>query len=446
MKKIGKAAKWAGILVLCLGVLAFLIGDSSPDTEETPPQAESVSAETGAASAESGGSEDRPKETDAEKNKGKKEGGNTGYSKEGLAAWLAEKLSQEKPAITEDEVKLWGQASEKEFRPAWQKAVLDRIKGWEEAEDYQRTADVIKNACVIYTKVGGSGKAVKNIRQNADMVSSILHENNVLEGLWGIDMRSGAGQCSFETVYIAKKLEMSYSDNLAGKLQKEAESYMEEDYSDWLAYDVEYIMDKPCRGDTCRMIVRTDKDDPFAGEGAYSLALLDEDETITLVDNLGFEQEVPVCTKVGESDAVSGDIARYQSNIEVCITLCQQMEQEIRTGRVQDGQPGAADIDSGDSGNADAGEEDGGNKDFIFADSSERYLDDWELELCSADELTLARNEIYARHGRRFNDQTLQEYFDSMPWYEGTVEPEDFDDGVFNEFEKANLEKIAVHE
>ena len=102
MKKIGKAAKWAGILVLCLGVLAFLIGDSSPDTEETPPQAESVSAETGAASAESGGSEDRPKETDAEKNKGKKEGGNTGYSKEGLAAWLAEKLSQEKTAIKED--------------------------------------------------------------------------------------------------------------------------------------------------------------------------------------------------------------------------------------------------------------------------------------------------------------------------------------------------------
>lgn len=52
-------------------------------------------------------------------------------------------------------------------------------------------------------------------------------------------------------------------------------------------------------------------------------------------------------------------------------------------------------MDSGDSGNADAGAEDGGNKDFIFADSSERYLDDWELELCSADELTLARNEIF---------------------------------------------------
>ena len=64
-------------------------------------------------------------------------------------------------------------------------------------------------------------------------------------------------------------------------------------------------------------------------------------------------------------------------------------------GGVQDGQAGVADMDSGDSGNADAGAEDGGNKDFIFADSSERYLDDWELELCSADELTLARNEIF---------------------------------------------------
>ena len=95
---------------------------------------------------------------------------------------------------------------------------------------------------------------------------------------------------------------------------------------------------------------------------------------------------------------------------------------------------------SGDGLQDDAGTE------FIFADSSERYLEDWELELCSSSELSIARNEIYARHGRRFNDQTLQEYFDSMPWYEGTVAPEDFDDGVFNEFEKANLEKITVHE
>lgn len=86
------------------------------------------------------------------------------------------------------------------------------------------------------------------------------------------------------------------------------------------------------------------------------------------------------------------------------------------------------------------------NGQYIFAESNVRLLDDSELEECSPEILCLARNEIYARHGRRFNDEAIQEYFNSMPWYEGTVEPEDFDDGVFNQYEKANLEKILMYE
>lgn len=83
---------------------------------------------------------------------------------------------------------------------------------------------------------------------------------------------------------------------------------------------------------------------------------------------------------------------------------------------------------------------------YIFVESNVRLLDDSELEECSPEILCLARNEIYARHGRRFNDEAIQKYFNSMPWYEGTVEPEDFDDGVFNQYEKANLEKILMYE
>ena len=35
----------------------------------------------------------------------------------------------------------------------------------------------------------------------------------------------------------------------------------------------------------------------------------------------------------------------------------------------------------------------------------------------SASDLRLMRNEIYARHGYIFNDQNLQGYFSSQPWY-----------------------------
>ena len=43
----------------------------------------------------------------------------------------------------------------------------------------------------------------------------------------------------------------------------------------------------------------------------------------------------------------------------------------------------------------------------------------------------IARNEIYARHGRKFNDSELQAYFNSKSWYKGTVNPEDFSTSVF---------------
>ncbi|MCC8137573.1 MAG: YARHG domain-containing protein, partial [Clostridiales bacterium] len=51
----------------------------------------------------------------------------------------------------------------------------------------------------------------------------------------------------------------------------------------------------------------------------------------------------------------------------------------------------------------------------------------------------MAINEIYARHGRRFNKESVQEYFDSMSWYTGTVDPDDFDTAVLNTYETANI-------
>lgn len=42
-------------------------------------------------------------------------------------------------------------------------------------------------------------------------------------------------------------------------------------------------------------------------------------------------------------------------------------------------------------------------------------------------ELDIMRNEIYARHGRRFNRQDLQDYFNSQSWYKPMYSPEEFD-------------------
>lgn len=83
---------------------------------------------------------------------------------------------------------------------------------------------------------------------------------------------------------------------------------------------------------------------------------------------------------------------------------------------------------------------------YVIPDSNSRYLSSDDLIGFSAEECRLARNEIYARHGRRFLSATLQRYFDAQSWYEGTVEPEDFSDAVFNDFECANYMTILAYE
>ena len=52
-------------------------------------------------------------------------------------------------------------------------------------------------------------------------------------------------------------------------------------------------------------------------------------------------------------------------------------------------------------------------EDYIFPNSSSVLLTDAEVSGISKDQLRIGRNEILARHGRRFNDQALQQYFDS---------------------------------
>ncbi len=83
---------------------------------------------------------------------------------------------------------------------------------------------------------------------------------------------------------------------------------------------------------------------------------------------------------------------------------------------------------------------------YILPYSSDEYLLESDVENLSEEECRIARNEIYARHGRKFDDEQLQNYFDACSWYEGTINPEDFSEDILNEVEKANLQMIAEYE
>ena len=79
---------------------------------------------------------------------------------------------------------------------------------------------------------------------------------------------------------------------------------------------------------------------------------------------------------------------------------------------------------------------------MILPESSYRYLFSEEILQFSKEELRIARNEIYARHGRKFSSRDLQEYFESCDWYVPIYEAEEFDESILSEVEKENIKTI----
>ena len=87
--------------------------------------------------------------------------------------------------------------------------------------------------------------------------------------------------------------------------------------------------------------------------------------------------------------------------------------------------------------------------DYLIPCSSTDYLTDKNLQWLSWEECTLARNEIYARHGRIFKTAEIAAYFKSKDWYAGTIPSNVFDAneaGYLSDVEYANTRFILDYE
>ena len=87
------------------------------------------------------------------------------------------------------------------------------------------------------------------------------------------------------------------------------------------------------------------------------------------------------------------------------------------------------------------------NNDYIFPDSSYRELSESEFADKTEWELKVARNEIYARHGRMFDTPELDAHFRSKIWYTPSIPAAQFDDqSILNSVEPKNATKILNYE
>ncbi|HDR7654758.1 MULTISPECIES: TcaA 3rd/4th domain-containing protein [Bacillus] len=79
---------------------------------------------------------------------------------------------------------------------------------------------------------------------------------------------------------------------------------------------------------------------------------------------------------------------------------------------------------------------------FIFPDSDVRKLTSSDLTYLSKEQLKIARNEIYARHGHMFQTKDMQAYFSKQSWYRENP----YFTGKLTDIETYNVELIKSRE
>ncbi len=83
---------------------------------------------------------------------------------------------------------------------------------------------------------------------------------------------------------------------------------------------------------------------------------------------------------------------------------------------------------------------------YILEGSDYRYISEEELYGFDAEKCRLARNELYARYGRIFDDEELNAYFSQFSWYYPSISAKDFKESMLNDYEIYNRDLIVQYE
>ncbi|MGN0315923.1 MAG: S8 family serine peptidase [Fusicatenibacter sp.] len=83
---------------------------------------------------------------------------------------------------------------------------------------------------------------------------------------------------------------------------------------------------------------------------------------------------------------------------------------------------------------------------YFIMNCDHMYFTNSDLKDFDADMCRRARNGIYARLGRKFDDNTLTEYFSQFDWYIPTISPDDFSEDLLNTYQVSNRDLIVAYE
>lgn len=326
------------------------------------------------------------------------------------------------------------------------KGIMENLS-FDTEEDYETAYKLAKIMLYLYPEG-------KNINEYEYIVSNYEDYTNINKTMSSKKYRNiekkWSGISEAESQIISGNFYVNYDvwansqdstlDKIINALTQEAEEYEHAYYANGCTYN--YILDFWDTDYDQEYIIYSHE--AFPKRGSYFLKLIPTDELMHLTNSSGFERDVPTYTIVSEEDEekynrIEKLYNTYESlyfdgefNKEVIRKVCYDFpeENEEKTNKSKNNK----------------NEVSSGNKEYICPKSNVKKLSVKDVKKLSKTDRRLAKNEIYARYGRKFNDENLQEYFNGKSWYTGIIEPEDFDEGVFSKVEKYNIKLLAKYE
>lgn len=251
-----------------------------------------------------------------------------------LRTWISESISSTGTVTAKDkDIKKWAKISENECYPVWESVVLSELRSNEDLIGFHSgAADVsvfisianyLNGAISLYESLYSNSTVIGDIRELASDFDQAATASRELERKYPFDLSSAAPYSG--TFYVTQRLDKAYSDNILGALQKEFDSYQAQSTSDWVAYDVEYVMGTAFPGDSL-YVLHADNLNPFSQSDAYELYYIDTGETTELVNSRGFTSTVPVYQLVENTDAIIADQQAYSTNWSQCFVNLEKMK------------------------------------------------------------------------------------------------------------------------
>lgn len=331
------------------------------------------------------------------------------------------------------------------------KGILKNLS-FDTKEDY-KTASVLAGIMISLYPKG------KNINDYGNIVSSYKEYTNInktmsskkyknIEKKWS-EISEAESQIISDNFYVNYDVwansQNSTLDKIINALTQEAEEYEHAYYANGCTYN--YMLDFWDTDDDQEYIIYSHE--AFPKRGSYSLKLIPTDELMHLTNSSGFEWDVPTYTIVSEEDEEKYNRIEELYNTYESLYFDWEFNKEV-IRKVSYNFPEENEEKTNKNENTDdknnINKVSSGNKEYICPKSNVKKLSVKDVKKLSKADRRLAKNEIYARYGRKFNDENLQEYFNGKSWYTGNIEPENFDESVFNKTEKYNIKLLAKYE